>query len=677
MARSPLESPEANASRLSGQQSSRWMKHVLLAVGALFFLTSAIQAAALRAEVTPVGGRHRSQAPMLVDVTLHWSGSGLLEGRLESTFSSLDGPIFHLNAADLVLVAGAKTVRVMTPPLPVHFHELEAKLRFVTRKESIPLGSFRLTGPMISKRNFVIAVCSSGLKSATSSPGLLEALLIERFQEGAKTPTERVTTSPTRLEPEDLPANALGFCAFDLVLLEGRSFTALREKQLAALAVWVEAGGSLCVISSEPIPPEHLAWLNRLASTRNNLAPFTVDDSGHLKSEAAKLIFSRAGLGRLVVATEFPPDETALATAEWRRANAFLWKFRHGIASAISSGGRWNIPEEPRSNAQPRQTKRGGVLQSFFGARLFPESARLIPIQVIAGILALFVLAVGPGEWFVLGWLRRRRWTWITFPLFAVLFTLTTVQTAQHYLGAGDHRRSLTLIDLGPNGPVRETEIEMLFTARDKTVSTDLRHRLGTPTTLAQRYYNGTSETGDQTPTFDGLLPVASQLRQPVRQWTPRINRTLTFNVAPDESGLAWDTITEGDLKTDLRDWIGRQNGSGRFEFFLTTGRVLGRAVRGSISTDVSRQVEQRIRTRTHPNETPVNLTLDFCWALSQIPEFAVTSVLSQISPSADAELEDLALTDPSDPHDWAVFALETLPSGNLRLYRRAYRTDE
>ena len=45
-----------------------------------------------------------------------------------------------------------------------------------------------------------------------------------------------------------------------------------------------------------------------------------------------------------------------------------------------------------------------------------PEGVRMVPVSVLASILLGFVLWIGPGEYFLLGWLKLRKLTWVTFP---------------------------------------------------------------------------------------------------------------------------------------------------------------------------------------------------------------------------------------------------------------------
>ena len=180
-------------------------------------------------------------------------------------------------------------------------------------------------------------------------------------------------------------------------------------------------------------------------------------------------------------------------------APRFLWKFAaterrcaaradHESACPASRRTRNSRPIAPARNywqQRHNNEQRRETIQQYLRNLLLPQSTRLIPMPVVAAILGAFVLIVGPGDWFVLGWLRRRRWTWLTFPVVAAAFTALTVAAAEHYLGSEDHRSALVITDVGRGGRVlRESRLELLFAARDKEAATELRQTLAVPTAI-------------------------------------------------------------------------------------------------------------------------------------------------------------------------------------------------
>ena len=107
---------------------------------------------------------------------------------------------------------------------------------------------------------------------------------------------------------------------------------------------------------------------------------------------------------------------------------------------------------QPSYSVQPTQL--GPELMQ----QLMPHTVRLIPFHRIAGMLGLFLLMIGPGDFFVLGFLRRRRYTWLLFPATSIAFTVATVLMANYYLGLHDQRRSLIVVDRGQGRSRRALE---------------------------------------------------------------------------------------------------------------------------------------------------------------------------------------------------------------------------
>jgi len=172
--------------------------------------------------------------------------------------------------------------------------------------------------------------------------------------------------------------------------------------------------------------------------------------------------------------------------------------------------------------------------------QLMPKTVRLIPLGALLGTLGLFLLMIGPVDYFVLGWLRRRRYTWILFPATSVGVMVATVLMANYYLGQRDQRRSLTIVDVGQDGTaLRWNRYELVFAARDKQVVTELKDALWAPLNFAAApgmpYNPGygynrrelARESGP--PWYSGALPAHFQTSESIHQWEPLLNRTFSF----------------------------------------------------------------------------------------------------------------------------------------------------
>jgi hypothetical protein len=621
----------------------------------------AAHAAVLRAEFNALAPRPRSQAPAPVEVKLHYQGAGLLEGVLELTLIGDGTPVLRQRTHELALTAGTQTLRLLLPPRASrdYIPTTEAHLRFVAKKGAIDLGRFPVSNSSYGIRGYLIGVCGAPSQPPEDSPRLWQILRPTRDLLDPKANPPKATFAPMMMDAEDLPASPLALCAFDLVLLEGDSFARLRAKQLAALARWTEAGGSLCVIAGGALDDEHLRFFNQFAAPARTAPAFSLDASGRLVNPGETVWMWRTELGRIVVAEKSPANSSDSA-GTWAEAAHFLWKLPSD-AEPLDSGSVRLSPigaaqlgtTRPRPAVPIRQSgnideQRRDAIRRYLN-NLLPQSTRLIPLPVVGAILGAFVLLVGPGDWYVLGWLKRRRWTWLTFPIVAAAFTALTVLAAEHYLGSEDARSTLVITDIGRGGRVlRESRLELLFAARDKDAETELRQVLAVPTAFGLRQYSSNQSPAGP-PLFDGQFPARAVLRQRLRQWTPQVNRLLTFETTADNSGIRWDAISgrEFAAKPNPTRWFADRAGTQGFTFMMI-----------------------------HQGQPTKDPDFPFLSALCILPRDNDGTLRPAAAPSGDADLADLALIADNDPDAWLAIAIKRTP-GEIRIYRRLYRTDE
>ena len=210
------------------------------------------------------------------------------------------------------LAAGSQSFRIITPPLPPHptYTLTEARLRFVTKATALDLGRFPVEAVGRDVRNYVIAVCD-GRGAGVREVALWQSLRLEGLFPAVANAANFVSTSPAWLAPEDFPANPLALFAFDLVLLDGDGFSQLREKQLAALTRWVEAGGSLCVLPGRGLKDEHARFLAAFTDAKNP-ASWRITDTREWVPGGSEPLLRRAGLGRVVIGAH-PADVSLIA----------------------------------------------------------------------------------------------------------------------------------------------------------------------------------------------------------------------------------------------------------------------------------------------------------------------------------------------------------------------------
>ena len=177
-------------------------------------------------------------------------------------------------------------------------------------------------------------------------------------------------------------------------------------------------------------------------------------------------------------------------------------------------------------------------------ALLFPEEVRVVPFRVVAAILTLFLLAIAPADYLILGLLRRRKYTWFVFPALCILFTVATVWVARYYTGTIDHRGALVIVDVGEKGkPLRTTRIEHIITAGTHPISAEVKDGLFAMTDVQPLRSDGTataasgglastdnvgSAEADEPLDYAGTLPSAFTVARLSRQWSPSMDRVTT-----------------------------------------------------------------------------------------------------------------------------------------------------
>lgn len=364
------------------------------------------------------------------------------------------------------------------------------------------------------------------------------------------------------------------------------------------------------------------------------------------------------------------------------------------INSVAMSGGVGDLEFHPIQSGD-------GFLQ-----RLIPDEVEIVPLEYIAGILILYILAIGPGEYFLLGLFRLRRFTWITFPLLTVGFTLFTVWLSNDYLSSSVERTHTIVIDVGEDGTaLRENRFELLYTASTHDVITDVDRGLFTPIEHS-RFSQGSIDNGygvqippgamyrgnmppggirgEQSPnvlslgppSIEGKPPGIHKAVQNVPQWTPQINRI--FRINPDDEQIAeqlgkFDWTRDWDLRRD-----GRELSQQAIKAFGPQTKVIGFVGREVLLGDPGEFFVQA-SSMDQMDEMGIGMQMEMPHTRDFLTDICVRipgklfEVVSQIAPHGGDNFEDITLLDVTD--DSQSLLVIVVPDENgLRIYRRLYR---
>ena len=901
----------------------------------------------LQVDITQPGLRARSEAPIPVNVRFQWDGTAILEGRLDLELHDGNRVLGHYRSGEVALTTGEQKFNMLLPPCeaPDSDSQVEVKMKFITAAgDVLDLDPSSLFIPTTSQRSLVMAWCNT--RTAMAAPDFEQTMMLEHFAPQPNETERRLSlTTLVRLAPEDLPIQPLSYTAFDTMVLTADAFSETTEGELKALARWVKGGGSVCVFVGGGLQAHHLLFLNELADSVSSGPTFLSDSNGLLVPGQKKISCLYSGLGRSVIVTGTVGRDIASDSSDWRRAVAFLWKFRETRAQAIAETAHWeqsatnqsgdvapltieqytaqaqssrrhNWPvTTPGTNAagagytavarQAAETRmlqslsagvtltdvekdkvktavsnyldavqqsrtapaplrrnkmlmarqaldtnlmailtpdqyatyqamrrplgssfmdvdlisqdlgltadekakvklamdewnatlnqalasaplqrqsislaawqtfnfklkqivtpeqyakfqagypnrymaRRPVMQPIMPAQpfnygiysrsasyevqpsmlasqlmpsLLPKTVRLIPFPALLSILVLFLLAIGPGDYFMLGSLRRRRYTWILFPALSFCFMLVTVLMANHFLGGRDQRRSLFVVDLDKDGSaLRWNRYDVIFAAADKLAVTELKDALwvalpmpmvnyspggmppGTPPGMPaggyirnRRYQNNAYGYGapayeemDTGPAFyEGIVPTHFRTSQLIRQWQPRLNRVFSFEAPPiplianwREVEAAWPDLPAIRAKLSARTHfegdvcaissLAPRTFHAAVSQGLAPGGPGGAPPQGAVTP--THQISVYDYSTMFDSDSGQILPPSIISELCLGGEVGLRSVVSQISPNGGGSSEDVPTMD-TDTGDSAL-VIVTQSGEDIVVYRRFF----
>jgi len=447
----------------------------------------------------------RSGAPFAVELEFESTFPDLIEGPLELTFLDDNRVQTRFVTIPFAIQPDATTsYQVQLPSMSCLRTQLEFQVRAVlnsTRRTFI-LGTFDLLVPIKGMRQFVIA--APGLKEVAVDE-LVRNLSLDEFRP-PKLHRQNFATFPAELDLHRILGDPLALYPYNVVVLVGQHFSSLSARQLETLGTWVESGGGLVVVPTGALSEGHRSFLATL--TGSDRAHFQIDALGRLpqlpSSDPNWLIACHYGFGRALILRSAPqfapnPSDAVVAKSRWIRAVTFLWNVRAEQVDSILSTGFWVMPSPPPLKLAPNQSRLfatpdlkyasygdpGGlkteepVAANNLRDLLFPADVRVVPFGIVVGLLASFLVVAAPADYWILGWLRRRRYTWIVFPCVSLVFTALTVSIANYYSGNTDHRGSLVIVDVGQAGrALRTTRIVHVITADTHSLTAEIRDGL-------------------------------------------------------------------------------------------------------------------------------------------------------------------------------------------------------
>jgi hypothetical protein len=321
----------------------------------------------------------------------------------------------------------------------VSSYGLEVELPTTSEKAFVLYGQ-----PAVFRNELQVILVSGGqtIASATvkvtshDAASSIIAIVAEHPERLAGDVAAATTMGPTRpdiiaLRAGDLPPRVEPWFAIDQLIWQDVNTSALSGEQLKALDGWLAAGGRLVVVGGT-------TGTTTLAGLPAGMLPYrpskTVDSTAQdIRSLLGTLAAPQgvypalagalergtalASSGGLVIAAEAPygRGETALIGLDpaqpglaGSKAGQALW--RRALAGSGGDARGFPVPNDA----------------SILGALNGLPSVELPRVDQLFGLLAGYIIVVGPLNYLVLRRLDRREWAWLTIPALVLVFAVGT-----------------------------------------------------------------------------------------------------------------------------------------------------------------------------------------------------------------------------------------------------------
>jgi len=302
---------------------------------------------------------------------------------------------------------------------------------------------------------------------------------------------------------------------------------------------------------------------------------------------------------------------------------------------------------------------------------LFPAEVRVVPFAIVVALLVSFLVIVAPADYWILGWLRRRRYTWIVFPCVSLVFTALTVSIANYYSGNTDHRGLLVIVDVGQAGrALRTTRIVHVITADTHSLTADIRDGLFAKTDVQPAQLNRppVKDPIDEAPVnleegiaYEGLLPSAFTVSWPSRQWSPAMHRLTQAASDIEIPSLGWTELDRHDLGTES----GRSAAIAHLRRALPQCSVMiSNAKADAVTPFPATSAEATDRFQDWPSVLA---------SLGRRRDHGLLAILFGVSPNGAGDLEDLAVLDDGPSSTWLVH-VAIVRDNDLIVFRHVVR---
>ena len=409
---------------------------------------------------------------------------------------------------------------------------------------------------------------------------------------------------------QQLPIHPRALDGIDVIVLgtsDKSQLESMTESQVSALVNWVSQGGQIVlsaarnaeflVSSGNPlhalipgtIEDTHDQWiatgLENYIKARETISSLRIagrtspmlelsDVVGHVEAmdgvgdtgQIPVLIFSRFGFGKVAFAAV---DFDLEPFANWDDTQRLLHQM---IAGEQSGRANSEVFSDQARGAHAGFDDLSGQLRSELDHF---ENVSPIRFSWIASLLILFILLIGPVDYFVLKRLNRLQLSWLTFTTLVVVFSIVPLLMHSSLHSSPTSIRQIEVVDYDiPSGQMRGTNWAMLYAPEASAVDVDLQiHDDSRPTEQIIGWHGlpGTGLGGMSRRSYQKLLdheyqanPVNGELRSfPIphggtryiqSRWSRQQPSGVRFELKPDRSRIGIRGTIHNPFDFQLRD---------------------------------------------------------------------------------------------------------------------------
>ena len=233
-------------------------------------------------------------------------------------------------------------------------------------------------------------------------------------------------------QPHDIPEDGLSLQALDILLLINTDSENLSGRQHRAIRHWLQAGGHLIVAGGPSA--------QRTARSFSDILPLTTDSSRSFDDISAYARFSgdsHSQLRERSIISTGPVHENAQVLVEQDGVALLLRRYvGAGVADFLAADptleplSSWeNIDRlwfKILATRKPHPVWVDGFTQPTHGAEAvanLPGVDLLPPIQTLCLFLGLYIILIGPVNYYLLSRIKRNGWGWFTIPIVIITFT--------------------------------------------------------------------------------------------------------------------------------------------------------------------------------------------------------------------------------------------------------------